>query len=584
MLRWIARGLRRIVVVLLAMIGAAGVIVGGLALLAIYVIPVPGMDRGALPASMVLTLTLDDKLGSSAGGGALDRLFGGGRIGLEDALAALAGAETDGRIKGVFLDLSRAHPGLAEAQELRAAVARLRAAGKTVTAFADSFGEGASGGPAYYVASSAQQVWLQPSGDWSWTGASLEGVFLKDTLAKLGIAPDMIQRHEYKGAMEPLTRSEFSAPVRENLGRAVQGWFAQMLRGAAEGRTLTEAEIRAQVARAPLSAEEAQTARLVDRLGYRHDALEAAGVRKGGTEAVSLERYFQREGSPWKGGPVIAVIHGDGEITRSSGRGEGALRAPEFTADRVGRALAKAADDPDVAAIILRIDSPGGSYVASDAIHAQVLRARQSKPVIASLKDVAASGGYFVALAADRILASPGTLTGSIGVVGGKIVVAELMKTLGVSTDPIEVGEHAGMWTPSRPFTADERRRVEAMMDRVYADFTGKVADARKLSPEEVDRLARGRVWTGEDALAGKLVDAEGGFLAAIAAAKQAAKLAPDAKVTVEAYPAPKSTWDLLTDTAFSGDLPDDVGTFFAGLRWLARLGGLVPQPGIQLR
>jgi len=580
LLRWLGRLLWRIVTFLFAIVGGAVVVSAVLVGLALIAIPIPGLKREPLPSSMVLTMTIDRKLGSSEDESLVSALRSR-RLGLEDAIAALARAETDPQVKGLMLDLGRASPGLAEAQELRQAVTRFRTTGKPVVAFADGFGEGGlGGGAAYYLASAADQVWMQPSGDWSWTGLSLEGVFVKDTFQKLGLAADMIQRHEYKGAMEPVTRTSFSEPVRENLGRAVRGWFDQMVKGAAEGRKIPEATIRSLVSSAPLSSAEALQGQLVDKLGYRADAIDAAGG-KDKAEAVTVDRYFRRLGTPWTRGPTIAVIHGDGEVTRADGRGYG---MPRFSAERIGKALDEAAGDADVVAIVLRIDSPGGSYVASDTIYDQIRRARKSKPVVASLKDVAASGGYFVALAADRIIASPGTLTGSVGVVGGKVVAAELLKTLGVATDPIEVGEHAGMWRMTRPFTDEERRRVEAMFDRAYLDFTQKVGEARKLTPAEVDQVARGRVWTGEDALKQKLIDGEGDYVAAIAAAKQLAGIATDAKVTVETFPESKAPWQMLRDAVLAGDLPEEIESLLGGIRWLNTLTRLIPEAGIQLR
>ncbi len=581
LLRWLGRVVWRILTFLFAIVGGTVVAMAVLVAIALFVVPIPGIKRESLPSSMVLTLTIDGKLGSSDDESLLSALRSR-RLGLEDAIAALTRAETDPKVKGLLLDLGRASPGLAEAQELRQAIARFRDSGKPVVAFADAFGEGGlGGGAAYYLASSADQVWMQPSGDWSWTGLSLEGVFVKDTFDKLGLSADMIQRHEYKGAMEPVTRTSFSEPVRENLGRAVRNWFDQMVKGAAEGRKIPEASLRTLVSNAPLSSAEALQGQLVDKLGYRTDAIDAAGARDGKAEPVTLERYFRRLGSPWTSGPTIAVIHGDGEVTRTDGRSYG---MPRFSADRIGKALEEAAEDSSVVAIVLRIDSPGGSYVASDTIFDQVRRARKSKPVVASLKNVAASGGYFVALAADRIIASPGTLTGSVGVVGGKVVAAELLKTLGVATDPIEVGAHAGMWRMTRPFTDEERRRVEAMFDRAYLDFTQKVADARKLTPAEVDQAARGRVWTGQDALARKLIDSEGDYVAAIAAAKQLAGLAADAKVSVATFPESKTPWQVLRDAVMSGDLPEEIETMFQGVRWLAAFTRLIPEAGIQLR
>ncbi|MBI1778676.1 MAG: signal peptide peptidase SppA [Proteobacteria bacterium] len=570
MLRLLGRFLRRLMVLLFAFVGAVVVCLGAAAGLLYLWVSTVGDNR--LPSRMVLSMRPDAALGSEDVG-SLSRFLPLRQLSLEDIVEALERAEQDDRVAGLFLDVSGASAGMGEAQELRDAVGRFQNAGKFVLAYADTYEEPSA---PYYIASAAHDIWLQPSGDLGLTGVALQSFFLKGALDRLGVHAEFGGRYEYKGAVETFTAEAMSAPVRQNLQTLVDGWFKQLSRDIAGARGLGEPAVRGLIDRAPLGADEALGAKLVDHLGYRGEATAEARKRAGpGAELMTLERYLKRAGRPHERGPTIAVIHGRGTIVRAPGSGETAVFGRQMRADAVARAIAAAAADSDVRAIVLRIDSPGGSYVGSDTVWHEVEAARQKKPVIASLGDVAASGGYFVAMGATRILAEPGTLTGSIGVFGGKFVASDFMRDLGVAVDSVEAGAHVGMWSATRAFTEAERARLEAQLDRIYKDFTGKVAAARGLSAEQIDASARGRVWTGEDAKALGLIDGYGGYRAALSLAREAAGLAADAPITVEEFPRPRRLWDIV-DALLDADLQESLRLTLAAdralLGWLRHL------------
>jgi protease-4 len=254
-------------------------------------------------------------------------------------------------------------------------------------------------------------------------------------------------------------------------------------------------------------------------------------------ELIELGHYLAKAELPNRQGPKIALIGAQGAVVRQGSPWEPGWGDLNIVGDTVARAIDDAAANPDIRAIVLRIESPGGSYVAADRIWRAVSEARQRKPVIASFGNVAASGGYFMSMAASKILAPPASITGSIGVFGGKFVVRDLVQSVGIDIDSVEAGRHAGMWRPDRPFDAEEKRRFAEALDRIYGDFTEKLAAARRLSAEDVDRVSRGRIWTGEEAQRVGLIDKLGGYHDALIEARIAASLAPDAPITIETYP-----------------------------------------------
>jgi protease-4 len=501
-----------------------------------------------VPDQVVLTLDLADGLMERAPEGPLAWTGIGRGLTIRDLVLGLEAASRDVRVKGLVARLGNGSLGLARAQEIRDAVRAFRQSGKFAIAFAETFGEAGDGNTHYYLATAFDEIWVQPSGDVSLTGLFLESPYLKTALDSIGVTARIDQREEYKGAMDPLTKDAMPAPVRENYQRLADSWVDQVSRGIADARHLEVAATRALIDRGPFLAPEAKDEHLVDMLGY-WDELQAAVDKRVGPEAkrFSLAKYADRLSVP-RDAPEFAVVYGLGPIQLAKEDLDPLAGDATMAAVSVAKTLRDAADDPDVRAIIFRVDSPGGSYVASDTIWREVARAREKgKPVIVSMGDVAASGGYFVAAPATKIVAEPGTITGSIGVLSGKVILSGLWEKLGIKWEGVEAGANAGIESVNHDYSPEEWSRLQTSLDRVYADFTGKVASGRSLPAERVREVAKGQVWSGADGKQNGLVDELGGFAVAIRLAREAANIAPDTAVAVEQYPRP--------DTSFTGFL-----------------------------
>jgi protease IV len=500
-------------------------------------------DRGGRRAVM-LELDLTQGLVEDVAHDAVARATSRRRLVLRDAVDRLHRAADDPGVRGLVAKIGPWRHGLAWAQEIRDAVRVFRNGGKPTVAWAESFGEFGPATVPYYLASAFDEIWLQESGDVGLTGVAAEVTFLRGTLDKVGVEPQFGQRYEYKNAANVLTERGFTDAHREAVTRVVESAADQVVFGVAGARGLTEDTVRALVDRAPLTATEALEAGLVDHVGYRDQAYGAVRekVRSrpdgGGPPGLRyLSRYAKsgRQGLARRiserGRPAVALIHGTGGI-KVGRSGRGPLTGPAMGADTVTAAFRSALRNDNVRAILFRVDSPGGSYVASDTIRREVELASQAgKPVVVSMGTLAASGGYFVSMAADTIVAQPGTLTGSIGVLAGKGVVRELVAKLGLTHEEVAAGDHALMFSARREFTDDQWDRLQAWLDRVYEDFTAKVAEHRGLSREHVHEVARGRVWTGADAAEHGLVDELGGLADAARLARKKAGLPADAPV-----------------------------------------------------
>src|SRR5215468_2979910 len=452
-----------------------------------------------------------------------------------DVVAGLKLARDDNRVKALVTKVGGKPIGLAAVQELRDAVRRFGDAGKPTVAWAETFGEFSPGNVPYYLATAFDKIYLQPSGELDLTGISLQQLFFRDAMDKLGLDYQVAKRKEYKNAADRLTERGFTAPAREAMQRLAVSITQQLTDAIAERLKIGDGEARALIDHGPFLASEARDDRLVDALGYRDEVYD--DVRKdAGPDAylLYLGRYQRSRALAQRARKlpnptenVVALIHATGPIRRGRS-GRGPVGGGAMGSDTIAAALRAATHDRRARAIVLRINSPGGSYVASDTIWREVVRARAAgKPVVVSMADVAASGGYFIAMAADAIVAQPGTLTGSIGVLGGKAVTSDLLHRAGVSVDVVTEGRHADMFTTTRPFSDEEWARLNTWLDRIYADFTSKVADGRGLSMDQVHEVARGRVWTGADAASNGLVDHLGGLETAVALARRKADL-PD--------------------------------------------------------
>ncbi|MGD0557390.1 MAG: signal peptide peptidase SppA [Streptosporangiaceae bacterium] len=480
---------------------------------------------------LILELDLTDGLADGQPQDPVSALLAMKRTRLLDVLDGLKRASEDNRVRALVVKVGGSRIGLARVQELRDAILKFRESGKLTVAWTESFGEFIRGNLPYYLATAFDKIYLQPTGTLGLTGISVEQVFLHDALAKAGVDFQSAKRYEYKTAADALTETGFTEPARQTAQRLAGSIAEQVAAGIAEGRGKTPEEARALLDRGPFLAKQALDEGLVDALGYRDEVYEDVRKQAGSDASLLFVGRYQRARAlaelPRRATttrePHVALIYAHGTIrqgraTRSPLGGGGGIGSDTLTA-----AIRAAVSDERVRSIVLRVSSPGGSAVASDTIWREVVRARAAgKPVVVSMGDVAASGGYYISMPADVIVTQPGTITGSIGVIMGKPVLAELFGRVGVSTDAVTEGGSLGtMFSASRPFSEDEWARINTWLDAIYTDFTEKVASGRRLPLDRVDELARGRVWTGVDAVANGLADETGGLRDALAIARK---------------------------------------------------------------
>ncbi len=530
--------------------------------------------RVEVPDRAVLTLDLAEGLVESRPDNIFSRASIGDVIVLREALLALERAGRDPRVEGLLVHVGQGSLGLAQAQELRDAIADFRKQGKFAVAFAESFGEAGHGTVHYYLASAADRIWLQPSGDLDLTGFMIQGPYLRAALDRIGVEPQLAQREEYKGIMNTFTDTALPAPQRENLQRLVDSWLGQVAAGVGEGRGLAPAQVVDLVDDGPYGAAEGRDLGLIDQLGYWDQVYDSVLERAGaGAEFLDLQSYRRASAPEDEKATEVALVYGLGEITLADGEYDPVFGEVVMGAHAVANALSDAIDDPDIAAIVFRVDSPGGSYVASDTIWREVQRARdEGKPLIISMGDVAASGGYFVAAPAHRIVAQPGTVTGSIGIVAGKLALEGLWEKLSITWDGVKAGENADIWSGNSAFTPENWERLQTLLDRSYADFTDKVAAGRGLSPEAVQAAAKGQVWSGEDARGLGLVDALGGYRTALGLVRESIDLAADAPVAFRLFPEERDPFEVLLESVLAGEIRSPALKSLA--RGYARLAG----------
>ena len=511
-------------------------------------------------APLILELDLTDGIAESRPADPVSAVLARNRVVLTDVLDTLRRARQDNRVKALVARVGGRNIGLAGVQELRRAVLDLAEAGKATIAWAESFGEFSPGNVPYYLATAFDTIWLQPSGDLGLTGIAVERLYLRGALDKVGAQMQVAKRQEYKSAAEQLTEQGFSPSAREATERLTESVTEQLAQAIAERRQLTEDKVRSLIDSGPFLAEQAQAHGLIDHLGYR-DEVYAAVRKQAGPDAILqyLGRYQRGKVLAERARkvarlaprhePVVALIYATGPIRRGRSS-RSPLGGSSMGSDTIAAAIRAAVRDQRARAIVLRVNSPGGSYVASDTIWREVVRARASgTPVVVSMGDVAASGGYYISMAADVIVGQPGTVTGSIGVLSGKPVIGEALGRAGVTSDLVAQAAHAAMFSQQRPFSEDEWALVNRWLDHVYADFTGKVAAARGMTQPQVHEVARGRVWTGADAAERGLIDELGGLERATAIARSRADLPPTAPLRV--YPH-QSPLDRLRPTASS--------------------------------
>jgi protease IV len=552
-----------------------------------------------VPNGCVLELDLQAMPQETGGFDPLAMITSGGRpLLLREAVAAIHRAADDPRVAGLIARVQIPAAAAGPVQELRDAI----------TAFSDvkpslAWAETYPGTLSYYLASAFREVWMQPSGTVGLVGFATNAMFLRDALDKAGIEAQFIARGEYKSAANLFTQDRYTDAHREADSRLIESLHNQVLKAVGESRHLDASEVDALADKAPLLRDDAVTGRLIDRIGFRDEAYArmaelagASGISPETGDADSdgdapprlyLLRYARTTASrstppPIPGRkpkPKIAVVTLHGPIVSGRG-GPGLLPFGNSSAggDTIAAALREAAADDSVSAIVLRVDSPGGSVTGSETVWREVDRVRSGKdggkPVVASMGAVAASGGYYVSMGADAIVANAGTITGSIGVVTGKLIARELKDRLGVGSDSVRTNPNADAWSINQPFTDEQHAHVEAEADLFYRDFVDRVAQGRKMTVEAVDAIARGRVWTGADALERGLVDELGGLRTAITRAKVLAGLEPDADVRVVGYPG-SSLMDILRPKASSQPAAASLPEAFAAMVGRSMVGVL---------
>jgi protease IV len=490
-------------------------------------------------------------------------------VALRTIVQSLDRAEKDAKVKSIVLRVNML-PGVGwgKIEELRDAITRFRRSGKNAYAHLEF-----SGNKEYYLASACSAVYMVPTGLLDVSGLEAEVTFFGKTLEKLGVEAQFEGIGKYKNAPNQFTESGFTEPHREQMNALLDSLYDRYVKSVAEARKLPEEKIREIMDNGPYDAREAEKAGLVDELRYRdelEDELEHAS-------RLTPARYARASRGFGLGRPKVALIYIVGEIHLGQSQDDPFGSEGTAGSDTIAAAIRDAREDDDVKAILLRVDSPGGSGTASDVIWREVRLAQKEKPVIASMGDVAASGGYYVAMGSDAIVAQPGTITGSIGVFAGKFSLRGLYDKVGITKEILTRGRHADIFTEYRPWDEEERAKIRGMMSAFYDEFIEKAAEGRKRSPEDVHRAAQGRVWTGSEALEQGLIDQLGGLDDALALAKDKAKIAATQDVDLVVLPARKGLIETLFDqeeTTLESRLPAELRSW---IRWARSIHDGVP-------
>jgi protease-4 len=495
--------------------------------------PATGQDDGD---PIVLTLDLRVPYADQAPTSGPELLFGGG-TGFIDIITKLDAAASDDQVKGLFIRASEYGIGSSRAEEYRDAFLKFQAADKfIITHSQGSYGGGPSG---YRAIAPSDEIWIQPGSDVIASGIVFETLFFKGLLDNISVTPEIEALYEYKNAPNVYKEDDYTEPHRRAMTELAESLWDVSLGDIATDRGITVSQARSALESSPISGEQMVELSLATDLGWPEQAQDAAKERAG-EDAITIDVASYTAPSSEFGSPVIAIVGGQGPIVTGDEGGSLLQEGNGFASDTIAAALYEAGRDEDVQAVIFRVDSPGGSPTASDQIwHAiNYIQTEQEKPVIVSMASVAASGGYYVSTGADWILANRTTITGSIGIFGGKMAIDEGLARIGINAESIKVGgEFAGAFSTTERFTDEQRAMIRAWLQRGYDRFTQLVADGRGLSLDEVDQIARGRVWSGEDALERGLVDELGGLTAAITKARELAEIEDEADIRLKTFP-----------------------------------------------
>ena len=545
---------RRGVWLVVALLSVAVLIsVAGLTLTALFV------GRGPQVASnSVLMMRVGGDLQEVEPGGVLGQLLESPPT-VRSITDALRKAKVDRRVTGVIIRPAGTAALWGKVQEVRDAIADFRTSGKPIVAYLEQGGE-----QEYYLASACDKVFLMPTASLDLTGIATYELFLRGTFDKIGAYPDALHVGEFKTASNIYTEKTYTPSHREMAESLNRDLYDQLVGGIAERRQKTEEEVRSLIDHGPFLPEDAVRAGLIDDVAYEDELDDKVQLGAGTPRFLPLREYKNVSATSLglNRGPRIAVLYAVGVISTGESSDDA---AQVLGSDTIIQQLRKIRADDSIRAVVLRVDSPGGSAIASDVIWREVMLTRAVKPVIASMSDVAASGGYYIAMPAHQIVAEPATLTGSIGVVMVKFVIDGTLDKLGMNMERVTDGRFADMYSPIRPFSPEERTKVEEQMQATYEAFVEKAASGRQTTPERIDSIAQGRVWTGKQAKELGLVDELGGLSRALALARARANIEENTEVELVIYPQPKSFYELF-GAPFGTEAPSMMGALF-GMR-----------------
>lgn len=575
--------------VVLAITGIVlGVVLIGFVVVAIFVAAIRG-DQPSVRDNSVLALKVSGPLPDYVPDNPLNRLFATPPQSLSSLLTQFRKAKTDKRIKAIILDVDASETGWAKAEELRSAIEDFRTSGKPVYAYMEmGFNKD------YYVATACDKIYMPPPGELFITGLAADVMFFRGSLDKLGIYPDVYQIGKYKNAGDTFTQKQMTKEHREVVNALLDDFYGRQTEAIARARGKSADDVRKLIDNAPYNSIQARDAGLIDGAMYRDELEKEVKKALGYGENDELRvvkasdyRKITQESLGLNKGEKIAIVYAAGDIM-SGGSQFGTGGQEVIGSESLVRILNEVRDDKSIKAVVLRIDSPGGEGLASDIIWRGIESLKAKKPVVVSMSDVAASGGYYIACNANKIVAQPSTITGSIGVVGGKPVIKGFYDWIGISNEYVLRGTNAGMFRESEKFSDSERAKFQEFLKSTYDDFTSKVAKGRGKDQAYIDSIGQGRVWTGKQGKENGLVDEYGGLDKAIELAKQLANIPADKGVQRVIRPIPPTLFEQLfndpgeadaratTETqqqaALLAAMPEDVRRTFRYVRMMDRM------------
>lgn len=525
-----------------------------------------------VPETAVLYMNFNQKVFEYLREDSISKLFvDKSRVSVYDIVTGLRDAANDPRVKALYVKGGSGELSYAQIEEIRDSIESFRAKGKLAVFFAEDFGIMGSGTKTYFLASAFDRIYLQNSGTLNVTGLYSPSMFVRGTLDKIGVKPEGGHRSEYKTYWNMFTEKGYTDAHKESAEHLTQSIFDQVVAKISKARKMEPSRLKKLIDNAPYSSGEAVMLGLIDGVKYSDEAkselLKLVPEKK---DWISMSGYIMasnmipdiekatmninKKDEKATGEPSLALIVAEGSIHSGASDYDPFSGDSSIGSDTYVQALNDAAEDKDVKAIIFRVNSPGGSVVASESIWRAVENARaKGKKVVVSMSSVAASGGYYISASADKILVEPTTITGSIGVVMGKMYTKELFSKLGITFDSVKTSENADLFSALREGDEKSQRYVNKFLDLMYSDFKSKVGKGRKLNDVAVEKIAKGRVWSGTDALKFKLADGTGGYLAAFKEAKILAGLNPDAKYPLKVFPKEQNFFEMLFDTSTTG-------------------------------